>query len=268
MLNPGARREYDLIRGAGLDVWVHSCGDIRAIMPDLTELGADVLNPVQPECMDIFRAEAALRKPDDLLGRHQHPADASIRYAGGGTGGDGAGDSRDVGKRRVYHCRRAGDTGRCAFSEHLHACGYGERAVTRRGSAEARLPNEYCANENSSDVCRGCFARCAFPKPGAERHRPHIPDTASGGRERCAVSTRRPWAVRPCGPEKDSVRTAGLQFRRFFLYSDGDMPNFLLNARESVKISRKPLLSAISDKDLSVLSRSSFTRDRRYMARY
>ena len=54
MLKPGAKKEYDLIRGAGLDVWVHSCGDIRKIMPDLIELGADVLNPVQPECMDIY----------------------------------------------------------------------------------------------------------------------------------------------------------------------------------------------------------------------
>ena len=54
MLKPGAKKEYDLIRGAGLDVWVHSCGDIRKIVPDLIELGADVLNPVQPECMDIY----------------------------------------------------------------------------------------------------------------------------------------------------------------------------------------------------------------------
>ena len=54
MLKPGAKKEYDLIHGAGLDVWVHSCGDIRKILPDLIEMGADVLNPVQPECMDIY----------------------------------------------------------------------------------------------------------------------------------------------------------------------------------------------------------------------
>ncbi len=54
LLKPGAKKEYDLIREAGLDVWVHSCGDIRKIMPDLCEMGADVLNPVQPECMDIY----------------------------------------------------------------------------------------------------------------------------------------------------------------------------------------------------------------------
>ena len=30
----------------------HSDGDCRAIVPDLIEIGVDVLNPVQPECMD------------------------------------------------------------------------------------------------------------------------------------------------------------------------------------------------------------------------
>ncbi|MCR4905725.1 MAG: hypothetical protein K6A33_06550 [Clostridiales bacterium] len=59
MLKPGAQKEYDLIREAGLDVWVHSCGDISKILPDLCEMGADVLNPLQPECMDIFELKRA-----------------------------------------------------------------------------------------------------------------------------------------------------------------------------------------------------------------
>ncbi|MBI4978147.1 MAG: hypothetical protein HZC28_11730 [Spirochaetes bacterium] len=33
-------------------IWYHSDGDIRAIIPDLIEIGLDILNPVQPECMD------------------------------------------------------------------------------------------------------------------------------------------------------------------------------------------------------------------------
>jgi len=32
--------------------WYHSDGDCRAIIPDLIEIGLDILNPVQPECMD------------------------------------------------------------------------------------------------------------------------------------------------------------------------------------------------------------------------
>jgi uroporphyrinogen decarboxylase len=33
-------------------IWYHSDGDCRAIIPDLIEIGVDILNPVQPECMD------------------------------------------------------------------------------------------------------------------------------------------------------------------------------------------------------------------------
>lgn len=54
MIRPGEIREYDLIHSYNKDVWVHSCGNVRQIMPDLCEMGVDVLNPIQPECMDIF----------------------------------------------------------------------------------------------------------------------------------------------------------------------------------------------------------------------
>lgn len=53
MIAPGEQREYDLVHSYGKDVWVHSCGDIQPIIPRLVEMGLDVLNPVQPECMDI-----------------------------------------------------------------------------------------------------------------------------------------------------------------------------------------------------------------------
>ena len=33
-------------------IFYHSCGNIRRIIPDLIEIGVDILNPVQPECMD------------------------------------------------------------------------------------------------------------------------------------------------------------------------------------------------------------------------
>lgn len=55
MIAPGERREYDLIHGGGKDVWVHSCGNVEAIMGDLVTMGVDVLNPVQPECMDLAK---------------------------------------------------------------------------------------------------------------------------------------------------------------------------------------------------------------------
>ena len=47
-----------------LPVWYHSDGDIRPIIEDLIEVGVTVLNPVQPESMDL--AEIAARYGDRL----------------------------------------------------------------------------------------------------------------------------------------------------------------------------------------------------------
>jgi uroporphyrinogen decarboxylase len=54
MIQPGEQKEYDLIHRYNKDVWVHSCGNVQAILPDLSKMGVNVLNPVQPECMDIY----------------------------------------------------------------------------------------------------------------------------------------------------------------------------------------------------------------------
>ena len=55
-LKPRLARVIAAIRAEAGDrrVWIHyhSDGDIRAIVPELIELGVDILNPVQPECMD------------------------------------------------------------------------------------------------------------------------------------------------------------------------------------------------------------------------
>ena len=55
MIRPGERKEYDLVHAYGKDVWVHSCGNIEKVIPSLIEIGLDVLNPVQPEAMDLRR---------------------------------------------------------------------------------------------------------------------------------------------------------------------------------------------------------------------
>ncbi|MBN1557288.1 MAG: hypothetical protein JW951_03995 [Lentisphaerae bacterium] len=58
LIRPGEQREYDLIHEYGKDVWVHSCGNIVKVIPSLIEMGLDVLNPVQPECMDLAALKA------------------------------------------------------------------------------------------------------------------------------------------------------------------------------------------------------------------
>lgn len=55
MIRPGEQREYDLVHSYGKDVWVHSCGNIEKVIPSLIEMGLDVLNPVQPEAMDLVK---------------------------------------------------------------------------------------------------------------------------------------------------------------------------------------------------------------------
>ncbi len=53
MIRPGEQKEYDLIHSYGKDVWVHSCGNIEKLIPSLVEMKLDVLNPIQPEAMNI-----------------------------------------------------------------------------------------------------------------------------------------------------------------------------------------------------------------------
>lgn len=58
MIRDGEQREYDLVHSYGKDVWIHSCGNVERIIPSLIEMGVDVLNPVQPEAMDLASLKA------------------------------------------------------------------------------------------------------------------------------------------------------------------------------------------------------------------
>jgi uroporphyrinogen decarboxylase len=54
LLKPRLRRVIDAAKRENPDVVIfyHSDGDIRQIIPDLIEVGVEILNPIQPECMD------------------------------------------------------------------------------------------------------------------------------------------------------------------------------------------------------------------------
>jgi uroporphyrinogen decarboxylase len=52
-IRPGEQRMIDAIHAAGKDVWLHSCGDVCELIPTFVEMGYDVLNPLEPECMDL-----------------------------------------------------------------------------------------------------------------------------------------------------------------------------------------------------------------------
>ncbi|MHB9033053.1 MAG: uroporphyrinogen decarboxylase family protein [Anaerolineae bacterium] len=52
---PAYRRMFERVRAGGAHVWMHLCGDISAILGDLVDIGLNVLNPVQPQAMDVRR---------------------------------------------------------------------------------------------------------------------------------------------------------------------------------------------------------------------
>ncbi|MFY9176054.1 MAG: uroporphyrinogen decarboxylase family protein [Caldicoprobacterales bacterium] len=53
-LKPRLKKVIDAAREVNPDILIdyHSDGNVESIIPDLIEIGVDILNPVQPECMD------------------------------------------------------------------------------------------------------------------------------------------------------------------------------------------------------------------------
>lgn len=47
------RRIYAAAHQVGLVVAIHSCGNITALLPDLIDIGVQVVHPLQPEAMDV-----------------------------------------------------------------------------------------------------------------------------------------------------------------------------------------------------------------------
>jgi uroporphyrinogen decarboxylase len=44
---------FDAVHAGGAHVWMHLCGNVTAIIGDLIEIGLNVLNPLQPQAMDV-----------------------------------------------------------------------------------------------------------------------------------------------------------------------------------------------------------------------
>ncbi len=50
---PELTRMYSQVRNAGKMVFIHSCGDVDELFPDLIAAGVNCFNPFQPEVMDV-----------------------------------------------------------------------------------------------------------------------------------------------------------------------------------------------------------------------
>ena len=68
-------------------IFMHSCGAIRAIIPDLIEIGVDIINPVQVSAagMDSAELKARVRQGHHLLGRRGGHA-GRVRHGHAGRG--------------------------------------------------------------------------------------------------------------------------------------------------------------------------------------
>ena len=53
IIKPRLARIFAVYRNAGLPMIHHSCGNIMEIIPDLIEIGMNVLNPIQPKALDL-----------------------------------------------------------------------------------------------------------------------------------------------------------------------------------------------------------------------
>ena len=52
-IRPRLKRQYDHVKGKGMYVAQHSCGDIREVFSDLVDIGMDIYNTFQPEIFDV-----------------------------------------------------------------------------------------------------------------------------------------------------------------------------------------------------------------------
>ena len=53
LIKPRIQRLYGVVKSRGKKVFIHCCGKVDELFPDLIECGVDAFNPFQPEVMDV-----------------------------------------------------------------------------------------------------------------------------------------------------------------------------------------------------------------------
>ena len=69
-IKPGWKKVWDAVHAANPDaiIFLHSCGHIEPIIPDLIEIGLDTLHPIQPETMDVYKVCEKYQKDVSIWG--------------------------------------------------------------------------------------------------------------------------------------------------------------------------------------------------------
>jgi uroporphyrinogen decarboxylase len=77
LINPATWREFikprlarlvGRIRAGGKQAYIHSCGHVLPVIGDLAEIGVTMLQPIQPEAMDIFEVKRRFGRDLCLMG--------------------------------------------------------------------------------------------------------------------------------------------------------------------------------------------------------
>ena len=83
---PAYKAMFSRVRSGGAHVWMHLCGNITAILPDLIDLGLNVLNPVQPQAMDVrflakeFGGKICFNGGVDVQGTMVHGSPEDVKH--------------------------------------------------------------------------------------------------------------------------------------------------------------------------------------------
>jgi len=99
-IKPRFARMVQRAASFGKATFLHSDGDVREIIPDLIEIGLSILNPVQPDVMDIYEVEGEYGEdiafhggvsvqhllPDSTPDELRHEVRRLIREVGAGGG--------------------------------------------------------------------------------------------------------------------------------------------------------------------------------------
>lgn len=67
-IKPRLARMYGMVKRAGKAVFIHSCGRVQELFPELIALGLDVFNPFQPEVMDPYEIKRRYGRDLSFLG--------------------------------------------------------------------------------------------------------------------------------------------------------------------------------------------------------
>lgn len=67
-IKPRIKQMYQAVKQKGKYVFIHSCGKVDEIFPDLIECGVDLFNPFQPEVMNVFEMKKKYGKSLSFFG--------------------------------------------------------------------------------------------------------------------------------------------------------------------------------------------------------